>query len=75
MRQDQPSIGKTVLSFALIYLAADVALNRFAFSDGWTIVWPLNGITIEGLRAANDHFGDTTQIRLMRLMGSGDQQR
>jgi hypothetical protein len=46
MRQSLTSFAKTVLSFALIYLAADVALNRFAFSDGWTIVWPLNGITV-----------------------------
>ncbi len=36
----------TVASFSLIYLAADVLLNTFAFSDGWTIVWPLNGITV-----------------------------
>ena len=36
----------TILSFALVYLAADVALNSFAFSDGWTIVWPLNGVTV-----------------------------
>ena len=46
MRQPLISIGKTVLSLALIYLAADIALNRFAFSDGWTIAWPLNGITV-----------------------------
>jgi len=38
--------AKTVLSFALIYFAADMALNRLAFSDGWTIVWPLNGVTV-----------------------------
>jgi diguanylate cyclase (GGDEF)-like protein len=46
MRQQLISSGKTVMSLALIYLAADIALNRFAFSDGWTIVWPLNGITV-----------------------------
>jgi diguanylate cyclase (GGDEF)-like protein len=46
MRQPLTRGAKTVLSFALIYLAADVALNRFAFSDGWTIVWPLNGVTV-----------------------------
>ena len=34
------------LLFAVIYAAADIALNRFGFSDGWTILWPLNGITI-----------------------------
>jgi diguanylate cyclase (GGDEF)-like protein len=30
----------------LIYFVADTALNLFAFSAGWTILWPLNGITI-----------------------------
>jgi diguanylate cyclase (GGDEF)-like protein len=35
-----------VLGFAAIYLAADVALNKFAFADGWTIIWPLNGVTV-----------------------------
>ena len=34
------------LAFAVIYFCADFALNRFAFSSGWTILWPLNGITI-----------------------------
>ncbi len=38
--------AKTFLSYALIYFAADWALNRLAFSDGWTIVWPLNGVTV-----------------------------
>ncbi len=37
---------KNVLFFAVAYFAADVALNKFAFADGWTIIWPLNGITI-----------------------------
>lgn len=35
-----------MLGFAVIYLAADVALNKFAFADGWTIIWPLNGVTV-----------------------------
>jgi diguanylate cyclase (GGDEF)-like protein len=38
--------AKTALIFALLYCAADIALDRFAFNDGWTIVWPLNGVTI-----------------------------
>jgi len=38
--------ARTAAIFALIYLAADSALNRFAFSDGWTILWPLNGVTV-----------------------------
>jgi diguanylate cyclase (GGDEF)-like protein len=37
---------KTMGVFALIYLIVDIALNRFAFSDGWTILWPLNGVTV-----------------------------
>jgi diguanylate cyclase (GGDEF)-like protein len=40
------SRAKSALLFALLYVVADVALNRFAFSDGWTIIWPLNGVTI-----------------------------
>lgn len=36
----------SVLGFTLIYLAADVALNEFAFADDWTIIWPLNGVTV-----------------------------
>lgn len=40
------SRAKSALLFALFYAVADVALNRFAFSDGWTIIWPLNGVTI-----------------------------
>jgi diguanylate cyclase (GGDEF)-like protein len=34
------------LAFAAIYAFTDIALNKFAFSEGWTIFWPLNGITI-----------------------------
>jgi diguanylate cyclase (GGDEF)-like protein len=36
----------TMTLYGLAYLLADSALNRFAFSNGWTILWPLNGITI-----------------------------
>jgi diguanylate cyclase (GGDEF)-like protein len=32
--------------YGAVYLLADSALNRFAFSNGWTILWPLNGVTI-----------------------------
>jgi diguanylate cyclase (GGDEF)-like protein len=38
--------AKTVAVYALVYLIVDVALNRFAFSDPWTIVWPLNGVNV-----------------------------
>ena len=34
------------LVLGLGYAAADYALNHYAFDDGWTIFWPLNGITI-----------------------------
>ena len=34
------------LAFGLIYFVADSLLNRFGFSNGWTILWPLNGVTI-----------------------------
>ena len=36
----------SAIAFALAYFAVDVALNKFAIGDGWTIVWPLNGVTI-----------------------------
>jgi len=32
--------------FGCIYFLADAALNKFGFSNGWTILWPLNGVTI-----------------------------
>jgi diguanylate cyclase (GGDEF)-like protein len=35
-----------IAGYGVIYLLADLALNRFAFSNGWTILWPLNGVTI-----------------------------
>jgi diguanylate cyclase (GGDEF)-like protein len=38
--------GKVVLLYTLVYACADFALNKFAFTDGWTILWPLNGVTI-----------------------------
>jgi diguanylate cyclase (GGDEF)-like protein len=37
---------RSVTAFACVYCLADVFLNRFAFSDGWTIAWPLNGVTV-----------------------------
>src|SRR5579863_8359010 len=36
----------TALGFAALYFVLDAASNRFAFTDSWTIVWPLNGLTI-----------------------------
>jgi diguanylate cyclase (GGDEF)-like protein len=35
-----------VLGFTLVYFLIDVALNEFAFTNAWTIIWPLNGVTV-----------------------------
>ncbi len=32
--------------YAFTYGLIDCGLNRFAFNDGWTIIWPLNGLTV-----------------------------
>jgi signal transduction histidine kinase/DNA-binding response OmpR family regulator len=32
--------------YAVIYAIADYTLNLFAFDDSWTIIWPLNGVTV-----------------------------
>lgn len=37
---------KLILIFAVCYFCADYSLNKFAFSSGWTILWPLNGVTV-----------------------------
>lgn len=38
--------AKLVFGLAAIYYGTDTFLNHFAFSEGWIILWPLNGITI-----------------------------
>ncbi len=38
--------ARTVLTYAVIYVVAVVALNRFAFSEAWNIIWPLNGVNV-----------------------------
>jgi diguanylate cyclase (GGDEF)-like protein len=45
-RQEGVRRVKTVLAYTLIYFIVDIALNRFAFTDAWTIVWPLNGVNV-----------------------------
>ena len=35
-----------LLQLAALYFLADIALNRLTFTVGWTIFWPLNGLTI-----------------------------
>lgn len=37
---------KTTLAYTLAYVFIDLALDRFAFTDAWTIIWPLNGINV-----------------------------
>ena len=44
--QTWTAAAKAVVAYTLAYLVVDVALNRFAFSDGWTLVWPLNGVNV-----------------------------
>ncbi len=51
MRKDWIRHLLAVAGFAVIYCAADLLLNVCAFDDGWTIVWPLNGITVALLLA------------------------
>jgi diguanylate cyclase (GGDEF)-like protein len=46
MSQNWVRGAKITLAYTLAYVVCVLALNRFAFSDGWTIVWPLNGINI-----------------------------
>ncbi len=45
----QPKLYRTVrlsLLYTALYAVADFGLNRFGFSSGWTILWPLNGVSI-----------------------------
>ena len=35
-----------VLALTAIYTIVVIALNRFAFTDAWNIVWPLNGVNV-----------------------------
>ncbi len=37
--------ARVVMLLCAIYFVVDFTLNRF-FSDGWTIIWPLNGVNI-----------------------------
>ena len=38
--------AKMVLAYTAIYALAVMALNRFAFSDAWSIIWPVNGVNV-----------------------------
>jgi signal transduction histidine kinase/DNA-binding response OmpR family regulator len=46
MQFDGIRTAKMVLAFTVVYMAAVIALNRFAFSDAWSIIWPLNGVNV-----------------------------
>jgi signal transduction histidine kinase/CheY-like chemotaxis protein len=37
---------KMVLTYAVIYAIVVIALNRFAFTEAWDIIWPLNGANV-----------------------------
>jgi diguanylate cyclase (GGDEF)-like protein len=68
----QPKLYRKVrlgLLFAIIYAVVDYALNRFGFSNGWTILWPLNGITIALLLMRGR--GDWPAILLGVGLGTG----
>jgi signal transduction histidine kinase/CheY-like chemotaxis protein len=38
--------AKMVLMYTVIYALAVIALNRFAFSEAWSIIWPVNGVNV-----------------------------
>jgi len=37
---------KSVLTLTVVYAVVVMALNRFAFREAWTIIWPLNGVNV-----------------------------
>ena len=39
------SVGRWML-VALVYTTVDTLLNRYTLGVGWTILWPINGVTI-----------------------------
>jgi signal transduction histidine kinase/CheY-like chemotaxis protein len=43
-----PAAGaaKMAITYACIYACVVIALNRFAFSEAWDIIWPLNGFNV-----------------------------
>ena len=48
-KTSRESFGRALLrglTFALIYVCVDLALNKVGFDAGWTILWPLNGVTV-----------------------------
>lgn len=40
------SAFRLTLLALVLYAFVDVGLNQLAFSNGWTVFWPLNGVTI-----------------------------
>lgn len=37
---------RTLLLISVAYALADLAINQLAFSEGWKILWPLNGFSV-----------------------------
>jgi signal transduction histidine kinase/CheY-like chemotaxis protein len=46
MQFDGIRTAKEVLALTVIYMVAVIALNSFAFSDAWSIIWPVNGVNV-----------------------------
>ncbi len=46
MSRPSPPPIKSVLALTLAYAVVVIALNRFAFSEAWNIIWPVNGVNI-----------------------------
>jgi signal transduction histidine kinase/DNA-binding response OmpR family regulator len=38
--------AKMVFGYTVIYMVVVIALNRFAFSEAWSIIWPVNGVNV-----------------------------
>jgi signal transduction histidine kinase/DNA-binding response OmpR family regulator len=38
--------AKMVFTYTLLYALGVIALNRFAFSEAWDIIWPVNGVNV-----------------------------
>ena len=56
---------------ALLYLLADLTLNRFALGNGWTILWPLNGVSIGLLVMRSRSLRSWGPVMLSIAVGTG----
>lgn len=39
-------IARLVFALTVIYAVTVIAINRFAFTEAWSIIWPLNGVNV-----------------------------